>query len=40
MPPSGTAYPAPGPVTGATNRKDQPMKLKPTPTIDIVSDIV
>jgi hypothetical protein len=40
IPQSGNSQPAPGPSTGATNRKEQRMKAKPTPTIDIVSDIV
>jgi len=37
---SCNAQSAPGPITGATSRKEQRMKAEPTPTIDIVSDIV
>jgi hypothetical protein len=40
MPQSCNSQPAPGPITGATNRKEQRMKAEPTPTIEIVSDIV
>jgi hypothetical protein len=40
MPLSGTSQPAPGPRIDATCRKEQRMTTTPTPTIDIVSDIV
>jgi len=40
MPQSCNSQPAPWPIAGATNRKEQRMKAEPTPTIDIVSDIV
>jgi hypothetical protein len=40
MPQPGNSQPTPGPIAGATNRKEQRMKAEPTPTIEIVSDIV